>query len=145
MPVIVKGIQTAEDATLALKHGIDAVWVSNHGGRQLDHARATLDILPEVVAAVRKRVPVIVDGGFTRGTDVIKAIALGADVVAAGKMNAWALAAGGQEGVERMLELVRLEIETTMALLGVTKLKQLDSSYIARVDPGVGAGPFPLL
>jgi isopentenyl diphosphate isomerase/L-lactate dehydrogenase-like FMN-dependent dehydrogenase len=65
--------------------------------------------------------------------------------VAAGKMNAWALAAGGQEGVEQMLELVRLEIETTMALLGVTKLKQLDSSYIARVDPGVGAGPFPLL
>jgi isopentenyl diphosphate isomerase/L-lactate dehydrogenase-like FMN-dependent dehydrogenase len=145
MPVIVKGIQTAEDATLALKHGVDAVWVSNHGGRQLDHARGTLEILPEVVAAVRKRVPVIVDGGFTRGTDVIKAIALGADVVAGGKMTAWALAAGGQEAVERMLELVGIEIETTMALLGVTKLKHLDTSYIARADASAGGGPFPLL
>ena len=145
MPVIVKGIQTSEDALLALKHGADAVWVSNHGGRQLDHARGSLDVLPEVVDAIRKKIPIIIDGGFTRGSDVIKAIALGATAVAAGKMHAWALGAGGEEAVARMLELVRIEIETTMALLGVTKLKQLDRSYIARADASIGTGSFPLL
>ena len=122
MPVIVKGIQTAADAATALERGLDAVWVSNHGGRQLDHARGTLDILPEVVNAIGGRIPVIVDGGFMRGTDIIKAIALGADAVAGGKMHAWALGAGGEPALARMLELVRIEIETTMALLGVTSL-----------------------
>jgi isopentenyl diphosphate isomerase/L-lactate dehydrogenase-like FMN-dependent dehydrogenase len=145
MPVIVKGIQTHEDAKIALKRGLDGIWVSNHGGRQLDHARGTLDMLPEVLDVVRGKIPVIVDGGFMRGTDIIKAIAVGADVVAGGKLHAWALGAGGQPALERMLEILRIEIETTMALLGVTTLKQLDRSYIERCDASIGNGPFPLL
>jgi glycolate oxidase len=145
LPVIVKGIQTHEDAKIALKRGLDGIWVSNHGGRQLDHARGSLDVLPEVLDVVRGKVPVIVDGGFMRGTDIIKAMAMGADVVAGGKMHAWALGAGGETALERMLELLRLEIETTMALLGVTSLKQLDTSYIARADASIGRGAFPLL
>ena len=145
MPVIVKGIQTHEDAKIALKRGLDGIWVSNHGGRQLDHARGSLDILPEVVDVVRGKIPVIVDGGFMRGTDVIKGIAMGADVVAGGKMHAWALGAGGQPALERMLELMRIEIETTMALLGVTSLKQLNGSYLAMADASIGAGAFPLV
>jgi glycolate oxidase len=145
MPVIVKGIQTREDARIALKRGLDGIWVSNHGGRQLDHARGALDILPEVVEVVRGRVPVIVDGGFMRGTDVIKGLALGANVVAGGKMHAWALGAGGQPALERMLELMQVEIETTMALIGVTSLKQIDASYVTRAEASIGRGPFPLL
>jgi glycolate oxidase len=146
MPVIVKGIQTAADAQIALDRGIDAVWVSNHGGRQLDHARATMDILPEVVATIAHRIPVIVDGGFMRGTDVIKAIALGADVVAGGKMHAWALAAGGVPALLRMLELIRVEIEATMALIGVTSLGEIDASYLARDTNHAGSvTAFPLL
>jgi isopentenyl diphosphate isomerase/L-lactate dehydrogenase-like FMN-dependent dehydrogenase len=146
MPVIVKGIQTAADALTALDRGIDAVWVSNHGGRQLDHARATLDILPEVVQAIGHRIPVIIDGGFMRGTDIVKAIALGADVVAGGKMHAWALGAGGVPALARMLELIRIEIEATMALIGVTKIGELDASYVARDTNGAGSvTAFPLL
>jgi glycolate oxidase len=146
MPVIVKGIQTAADAKFALDRGVDGVWVSNHGGRQLDHARGTLDMLPEIVKAIGHRIPVIVDGGFTRGTDIIKAIALGADVVAGGKMHAWALGAGGETALLRMLELLRIELETTMALLGVTSIGEIDESYVARDDTHFGGGsPFPLL
>jgi glycolate oxidase len=146
MPVIVKGIQTAADAQIALDRGIDAVWVSNHGGRQLDHARATIDILPEVVSAIGHRIPVIVDGGFMRGTDIIKAIALGADAVAGGKMHAWALGAGGEPALARMLELLRIEVETAMALIGVTSIGELDATYVARDDNRAGSiTPFPLL
>jgi isopentenyl diphosphate isomerase/L-lactate dehydrogenase-like FMN-dependent dehydrogenase len=146
MPVIVKGIQTAADAEMALERGLDGIWVSNHGGRQLDHARATIDMLPEIVSAVDKRVPVIVDGGFMRGTDIIKAIALGADAVAGGKMHAWALGAGGAPALTRMLELLRIEIEATMALLGVTALGQLDETYLARDNHRAGSvTAFPLL
>jgi glycolate oxidase len=145
MPVIVKGIQTHEDAKIALKRGIEGIWISNHGGRQLDHARGTLDMLPEILDVVRGKVPVILDGGFMRGTDIIKGIAMGADVIAGGKLHAWALGAGGQPALERMLEILRIEIETTMALLGVTSLKQLDRSYIERCDASIGNGAFPLL
>ena len=145
MPVIVKGIQTAEDAELALEHGVAAVWVSNHGGRQLDHAIGSLDVLPEVVNAVQRRVPVIVDGGFQRGTDIIKGIASGADVVAAGRMHAWALGAGGEPALRRMLEIVEYEMRTSMGLLGVTALAQLNGSYMRRADASIGRGPFPLL
>ena len=145
MPVIVKGIQAAEDAELALERGIDALWVSNHGGRQLDHSAGSLDVLPDVVASVRGRVPVIVDGGFMRGTDILKAIALGASAVATGRMHAWALGAGGEPALERMLEIVEYELRTAMGLLGVTSLGQLDASYVRRADPSVGRGAFPLM
>jgi glycolate oxidase len=145
MPVIVKGIQTAEDAELAVEHGVAAVWVSNHGGRQLDHAIGSLDVLPEVVAVVHGRVPVIVDGGFMRGTDILKAIAMGASVVAAGRMHAWALGAGGVPALVRMLELVENEVLTSMGLLGVTSLAQLNPSYVRRADASIGRGAFPLL
>jgi isopentenyl diphosphate isomerase/L-lactate dehydrogenase-like FMN-dependent dehydrogenase len=145
MPVVVKGIQTAEDAELAVEHGVAAVWVSNHGGRQLDHAIGSLDVLPEVVAVVHGRVPVIVDGGFMRGTDILKAIAVGASVVAAGRMHAWALGAGGVPALTRMLELVENEVVTSMGLLGVTSLKQLNPSYVRRADASIGRGAFPLL
>jgi isopentenyl diphosphate isomerase/L-lactate dehydrogenase-like FMN-dependent dehydrogenase len=145
IPLIVKGIQTAEDAQLALEHGVAALWVSNHGGRQLDHAVGSLDVLPEVVAAVRGRVPVIVDGGFMRGTDVLKAIALGANAVATGRMHAWALGAGGEPALARMLEIVEFELRTAMGLLGVTSLGQLDASYVRRADASIGRGAFPLL
>jgi glycolate oxidase len=145
MPLIVKGIQSAEDAELALEHGVAAVWVSNHGGRQLDHAIGSLDVLPEVVAVVHGRVPVIVDGGFMRGTDILKAIAVGATAVAAGRMHAWALGAGGVPALVRMLELVENEVLTSMGLLGVTSLKQLNSSYLRRADASIGRGAFPLL
>jgi glycolate oxidase len=145
MPLIVKGIQAAEDAELAVAHGVDAVWVSNHGGRQLDHAVGSLDVLPEVLETVRGRVPVIVDGGFQRGTDIIKAIALGASAVAAGKMHAWALGAGGEPALLRMLELLEYELRTSMGLLGVTSLAQLNPSYLRRADASIVRGSFPHL
>ncbi len=145
MPLVVKGIQVAEDAELALEHGVDVIWISNHGGRQLDHAVGSLDVLPEVVAAVRGRAPVIVDGGFMRGTDVLKAIALGATAVGTGRMHAWALGAGGEAALNRMLEIVEYEVRTAMGLLGVTSLAQLDGSYLRRADASVGRGAFPLL
>ena len=135
IPLILKGIATAEDATIACEHGIAGVYVSNHGGRQLDHGRGTLDILPEVVEAVRGRAAVIVDGAFCRGTDVIKAIALGADAVAIGRLYLYGLAAAGQMGVMRVLELLETEIRVSMGLLGVDSLAKLDKSYLYPAPP----------
>ena len=145
MPVVLKGIQAGEDAELALVHGIDAVWVSNHGGRQLDHSRGSIDVLPEVVAAVGGRVPVIVDGGFLRGTDVLKGIALGATAIATGRLYALALAAAGETGVRRMLEILEGEIIGAMGLLGVTSLADLNPSYVARASVPPNTRAFPLL
>lgn len=146
IPVGLKGIQTAEDAELAVRDGFDVVWVSNHGGRQLDHARATIEILPEVVAAVGGRAPIVVDGGFMRGTDVLKAIALGASAVGTGRLHALSLAAGGEAALTRMLEILEIEIRTSMALLGVASLAQLGPSHIAAATPVTNApGAFPFL
>lgn len=146
LPIVLKGVQTAEDAALALERGVDGIWVSNHGGRQLDHACGTLDILAEIVAAQGTTVPLIVDGGFMRGTDILKAIALGATAVASGRLSACALAAGGEAGAIRMLELVEHELRTAMGLLGVTALSQLDRSYVRRVGAPPGdLAAFPLL
>src|ERR687897_227597 len=100
VPLIVKGVATGEDAKLAVDYGADVVYVSNHGGRQLDHGQGSIEVLPEVVQAVAGRAEVLVDGGILRGTDVVKAIALGAQGVGVGKLLGWALAAGGQAGVE---------------------------------------------
>jgi isopentenyl diphosphate isomerase/L-lactate dehydrogenase-like FMN-dependent dehydrogenase len=108
--------------------GVDAVYVSNHGGRQMDHVDGTIDILPEVVDAVGGRAEIIIDGGFMRGTDVLKAIALGANAVGLGRLQAWALAAGGQAGLVRALEILEAEIKNAMGLVGVRRLDELNAS-----------------
>lgn len=135
LPIVLKGVMTPEDALLAVEHGVSAVYVSNHGGRQIDHAQATIEVLPEIVDAVAGRAEIVVDGGFVRGSDVIKAIALGAAAVGMGRLIAWALAAAGEPGVVRALEILEDEIVTTMGLLGVTSLDQLDSSFVVRAQP----------
>jgi isopentenyl diphosphate isomerase/L-lactate dehydrogenase-like FMN-dependent dehydrogenase len=135
LPFILKGVATAEDASLAVEHGVQTIYVSNHGGRQLDHGRATIDMLPEIVDAVAGRAQVIVDGGILRGSDVLKAVALGATAVSIGKLQGWGLAAAGQAGLVRVLELLEDEITTTMALLGVTRLDQLSPAYLCKVQP----------
>lgn len=125
MQVVVKGIVTAEDAELAVAHGAAAVIVSNHGGRAEESGRATIESLPEVVQAVRGRVPVIMDSGIRRGTDIFKAIALGADAVGVGRPYLWGLGAFGQPGVERVLEILRRELQTVMALAGTRTLAEI--------------------
>ncbi len=134
-PFMLKGIMTAEDAALAVEHGVQVIYISNHGGRQLDHVQGNMEVLPEIVAAVDGKAEIIIDGGFTRGTDIIKAIALGAKAVGIGRLQAWALGAGGKEGLIRCLELLESEIRGTMGLIGVTSLAQLDGSYIAKALP----------
>lgn len=133
--MILKGIGTASDARLAVEHGIEVVYVSNHGGRELDHQRGAVDILPEVVEAVAGAAEVWIDGGFVRGTDVVKALALGARTVGIGRLQAWALAAGGEDALVRALEILEAEVANTMALIGVTEIPQLHRDYLARVTP----------
>jgi isopentenyl diphosphate isomerase/L-lactate dehydrogenase-like FMN-dependent dehydrogenase len=135
VPLILKGIATAEDAAIAVEHGVDVVYVSNHGGRQLDQGRGSLDVLPEVVKAVGGRAGIIVDGCFQRGTDVVKAIALGADLVGIGRMPCFGLAAAGAAGCVRMLELMEEEIRIALALLGVDRLAALDPSFVHPAPP----------
>jgi glycolate oxidase len=148
VPLILKGIATGEDAALACEHGVDGIYVSNHGGRQLDHGRGAMEVLPEVVEAVAGRARVMIDGGFCRGTDVVKAIALGADAVAVGRLYCYAMAAAGAEGVSRMLELLETETAIALALLGVTRLADLDRSHVCAAPsptaPHVHSA-FPLL
>ena len=129
IPLILKGIATGEDAALCCEYGVDGVYVSNHGGRQLDHGRGSMDVLPEVMAAVRGRAKVIVDGSICRGTDIVKAIALGADAVAMGRMYCYALAADGDAGVHKMLELMEHEFGVAMALAGARSLNELHPGY----------------
>jgi isopentenyl diphosphate isomerase/L-lactate dehydrogenase-like FMN-dependent dehydrogenase len=130
LPLVVKGLLTAEDALLAAEHGAAAVVVSNHGGRQLDSVPAALDALPEVAEAVGERVEVLVDGGFRRGTDVLKALALGARAALAGRAVLWALAAGGEEGVVRVLELLREEIDVGLRLLGCPRPDTVTRAHV---------------
>jgi isopentenyl diphosphate isomerase/L-lactate dehydrogenase-like FMN-dependent dehydrogenase len=148
IPLWLKGINRADDARRAVDHGADVVWVSNHGGRQLDHGVGAIDALPAVVAAVARRVPVVVDGGVMRGTDVLKALCLGADVVALGRLQGLAIGAGGARGIARMLEVLEQEIRTSLALLGAARLAELDPSLVERAAP-VGAAhalsAFPFL
>ncbi len=134
-PLIVKGIATAEDARLAVEHGVDVIYVSNHGGRQLDHGLGTLDMLPEIVAAAGGRAEIVVDGGFCRGTDVVKAIALGANLVCVGRLYAYGLAAAGRDGVLRVLELLHDEIGRAMGLSGVNRMDELNSSHVRAAPP----------
>ncbi|CCE04998.1 putative FMN-dependent alpha-hydroxy acid dehydrogenase family protein; Glycolate oxidase [Bradyrhizobium sp. STM 3843] len=130
IPLIIKGIATTEDAVIALDHGVDGIYVSNHGGRQLDHGRGAMHVLPEVAQAVKGRAKIIVDGGFCRGSDIVKALASGADLVGIGRLQCWALAAAGEAGIERMLELLEDEVIRTLGLLGVTSFAELDGSYL---------------
>ena len=133
--IVLKGIQTAEDAKIAVDAGIKGIYVTNHGGRALDHARGAMDILPEVVEVVKGRVPVIVDGGFNRATDVLKAIALGATAVGIGRLYCYALAAAGRPGIVRMLELLEDEMKRDLGLMGCQSVKKLDKSYVCQVPP----------
>ncbi|MDX1513458.1 MAG: alpha-hydroxy acid oxidase [Gammaproteobacteria bacterium] len=149
IPLIIKGIATAEDALIAVEHGIEVVYVSNHGGRQLDHGRGALDVLPEVVDAVAGKARVFIDGGVLRGTDVVKAMALGADAVGIGRLHGFALAAAGEPGVVRMLEILEEEIRAALGMLGATRWDEIDQSYLhagaPRVyEPGLGSA-YPLI
>ena len=148
IPLILKGIATAEDAALACDLGVDGLYVSNHGGRQLDHGRGTTEALPEVVAAVGGRATIIVDGGFLRGTDIVKAVALGAAAVGIGRLACFGLAAAGQAGLVRVLELLEEEIRICLGLLGVERLAQLDRSHLHPATPVAlphATSAFPLL
>jgi 4-hydroxymandelate oxidase len=131
LPLLVKGILTPEDAELAVSAGVDGIVVSNHGGRQLDGAPAGLTVLPEVVDAVAGRVPVLVDGGIRRGTDVVKALALGADAVLAARPFVWGLAVDGEGGVVDVLRILREEFENAMALCGCRTVAEITSALVA--------------
>ena len=130
LPLVVKGILAPADAVRAIEHGARAIVVSNHGGRQLDDSIATLDALPAVVEAVGGKAEVLMDGGIRRGIDVLKALALGANAVLIGRAAAWGLAAGGQAGVERVLELLRVELSVAMAIAGVTDVTRVDRTLL---------------
>ena len=132
LPLVVKGILRGDDALRAVEHGAQGIIVSNHGGRQLDGAIASIDALSEVVAAVGDRVEVLVDGGIRRGTDVLKALALGAKAVLLGRPILWGLAVAGEAGVQHVLELLRDELDLAMALSGCAKLADIDSSLVVR-------------
>ena len=132
LPVLVKGVVRADDARHAVEAGVRGLVVSNHGGRQLDYSVASLDALPEVLEAVAGQVPVLLDGGVRRGTDVLKALCLGASGVLIGRPYLWALAVGGADGVRRMLAMLRNEIEVSMSLLGARGLSELDKDLLTR-------------
>ena len=129
-PIVIKGVLTGEDARRAIGEGASAIVVSNHGGRQLDCVPATLQVLPEIVAAVKGEIEVLMDGGVRRGSDVIKAICLGARAVLVGRAYAYGLAAGGPAGVSRAIEILRSEMERTLKLLGCASINSLDRSYV---------------
>ncbi len=148
IPLMLKGIMRPEDAELCTQHGVDVVYISNHGGRQLDHGLGSIEVLPEIVEAVAGRARVVIDGGFLRGTDILKALILGADMVALGKLQAIAVGAAGEAGVHRMLEILEEEISIDMKLLGVNKLDDLDASYLTNAQPTEAPSvfsTFPLL
>ncbi|XP_072450838.1 2-Hydroxyacid oxidase 2-like [Chiloscyllium punctatum] len=130
LPIILKGILTKEDAELAVRHGVQGIIVSNHGGRQLDGVSATIEVLPEIVEAVRNRVEVYVDGGIRRGTDVLKALALGAKCVFIGRPVIWGLSYKGEEGVKRVLQILKSELHTAMALSGYKTLSEIDRTLV---------------
>jgi glycolate oxidase len=145
---MLKGIGTAEDAEIAIQHGVWAVYCSNHGGRQLDHGRGSAAVLPEIVEVAKGKAQIVVDGSFSRGSDIVKAICLGADYVGLGRLYCYGLAANGAAGIERVVELLEEEMKEVMGLLGVSSLKQLDKSYISQAmptnQPGVHSA-FPLM
>jgi 4-hydroxymandelate oxidase len=132
--LVLKGLMTAEDAILAVDNGLDAIVVSNHGGRAEDSGRSTIDVLPEIIEAVDGRIPVLVDSGFRRGTDIVKALALGARAVCIGRPYLWGLGAFGQPGVERVLDLLQQETRAAMMQLGAPSLKHLVPAMVRRAS-----------
>jgi isopentenyl diphosphate isomerase/L-lactate dehydrogenase-like FMN-dependent dehydrogenase len=132
LPILVKGLITREDAALAVEHGAAGVVVSNHGGRQLDNAPATIDALPEVVEAVTGRIPVLIDGGIRRGTDVAVALGLGAEAVLVGRPALWGLAWRGEAGARRALEILVDELRLALALLGASDPTALGAQHVQR-------------
>jgi len=136
LPLLLKGILTADDAELAVAAGADGIVVSNHGGRQLDGSPASLDVLPEVLDMVGGRIPVLVDGGVRRGTDVVKALALGASSVMIGRPAAWGLAAGGEDGVVDVLRIIREELENAMTLCGCPTVGDITRQHVAPAPAG---------
>jgi 4-hydroxymandelate oxidase len=139
MKVVLKGIEAEEDAALAVQNGADGIIVSNHGGRSIESGRATLESLPDVVAGVAGRVPVLVDGGVRRGTDALKALALGASAVGIGRPYAWGLAAFGQDGVERVLDILNLELRLAMVGVGARTVREITVATI--IDAGTSMAP----
>jgi isopentenyl diphosphate isomerase/L-lactate dehydrogenase-like FMN-dependent dehydrogenase len=135
MKLVIKGVLTGEDASLCVEHGIDAIVVSNHGGRAEDNGLSTIEALPEIAAAVRGRIPILVDSGFRRGTDVFKALALGAKAICIGRPYIWGLAAFGQQGVEAVLTLLRAELEVIMRQMGTPTLSAITPAHVRRADP----------
>jgi 4-hydroxymandelate oxidase len=132
MKVLIKGLDTREDAALAVQNGADGIVVSNHGGRASETGRGTLEALPEVVQEVRGRIPVFIDGGVRRGTDVLKALALGATAVGIGRPYIWGLGAFGQPGVDRVLEILNNELRLAMVGVGARSVREISSSSIMR-------------
>jgi len=130
VPLLAKGILTAEDARLCLEHGLDGVYVSNHGGRSLDYAPATLEVLPEIVDAVKGKVPVLLDGGIRRGSDILKALALGASAVCVGRVPLWGLGSFGPAGVQKVLEILQAELVQAMAAVGTQSIASLDRKCV---------------
>jgi isopentenyl diphosphate isomerase/L-lactate dehydrogenase-like FMN-dependent dehydrogenase len=130
VPLLIKGVLTAEDAKLCVEHGVNGIIVSNHGGRALDYSPSTLEVLPEIVDAVGGRIPVLVDSGFRRGSDVFKALALGAHAVCLGRVPRWGLAAYGAPGVQRVLEILQQELILTMAQAGRPTIASVNRSAV---------------
>ncbi len=134
-PMILKGIATAADARLAVEHGIEVVYISNHGGRELDHGRGTMEMLPEIVQAVAGKAEVWIDGCFVRGTDIVKALCLGAKAVGIARLQAWAICAGGAPAMHQVLLNLEEEVRNCIGLIGATSLAGLGPEYLTRVTP----------
>lgn len=130
MKLVIKGIETAEDAQLCLEHGVDGIIISNHGGRASETGRGTLECLPEIVNVVKGRIPVLIDGGFRRGTDIFKALALGADAICIGRPYIWGLASFGQEGVEAVLRILTEELSLTMGQAGTATIREITKEHL---------------
>jgi len=139
LPLVLKGIRTAEDARLALDHGVEGILVSNHGGRQMDMTLSSIETLPEIVDAVDGRAEVYMDSGIRRGSDVLKALALGARAVAIGRPFYWGLAVDGADGVHGVLEILRVELERALAYCGVTAVRDLKPGLVS-IPQGWGVG-----
>lgn len=135
VPMLAKGIVTAEDARFCLEHGLDGIYVSNHGGRSLDYEPSTLEVLPEILDTVQGKVPVLIDGGFRRGSDILKALALGASAVCVGRPQRWGLAAYGAPGVERVLRILQTELRLAMAASGRASLASIDKTLVRTYFP----------